>query len=183
MDSQELISVIIPIYNVEKYLKKCIDSIINQTYKNLEIILVDDGSPDNCGKICDEYAKKDQRIRVIHKKNGGLSDARNAGIDIAKGKYIAFVDSDDYVEKEYIEIMYKELKKNNVKIVQCGINKISDNEEIIDNYGYLKDELINSQRIMEEKYTKYPISNVVAWNKLYDIDLFKNIRYPVRKNS
>lgn len=81
---EDLISVIVPVYNVEKYINKCIDSIINQTYTNLEIILVDDGSPDNCGKICDEYAKKDKRIKVIHKENGGLSDARNAGIDIAK---------------------------------------------------------------------------------------------------
>ena len=91
----DLVSIVVPIYNVEKYLKKCIDSIINQTYKNIEIILVDDGSTDNCGKICDEYTKTDNRIVVIHKKNGGLSDARNAGLDIAKGKYIAFVDSDD----------------------------------------------------------------------------------------
>ena len=88
MSSNELVSVIVPVYNVEDYLKKCVDSIINQTYTNLEIILVDDGSPDNCGKICDEYLKIDSRIRVIHKKNGGLSSARNAGLDIAKGKYI-----------------------------------------------------------------------------------------------
>lgn len=89
------ISIIIPIYNVEKYLKRCIDSIVNQTYKNTEIILVNDGSPDNCGEICDEYAKIDSRIKVIHKENGGLSSARNAGIDISSGEYIMFVDSDD----------------------------------------------------------------------------------------
>ena len=101
--NEELISVIIPIYKVEKYLRECIDSIINQSFKNLEIILVDDGSPDNCGKICDEYAKKDNRLKVIHKENGGLSSARNAGLDIATGEYISFVDSDDYVSNKFIE--------------------------------------------------------------------------------
>ena len=181
MKESDLISIVVPIYKVEKYINKCIESILNQTYKNLEIILVDDGSPDNCGKIADEYAKKDNRIKVIHKKNGGLSDARNAGIDIVKGKYIAFVDSDDYIEKEYIEIMYNAIRTNKVKIVQCGINKVNDDGKVLDSYGYLDNELINSKRIIEEKYTKYPISNVVAWNKLYSTDLFKDIRYPVRK--
>ena len=93
----ELISIIIPVYKVEKYLEKCINSIIGQTYTNLQIILVDDGSPDNSGKICDKYAKEDSRIEVIHKSNGGLSEARNRGIERAKGKYIGFVDSDDYI--------------------------------------------------------------------------------------
>lgn len=94
---EELISVIVPIYKVEKYLSKCIDTIRRQTYDNLEIILVDDGSPDSCGEICEEYAKKDERIRVIHKENGGLSDARNAGMEAARGNYIMFIDSDDYI--------------------------------------------------------------------------------------
>ena len=97
------ISVIVPIYKVEKYLARCVDSIINQTYKNLEIILVDDGSPDGCGAMCDEYAKKDERIKVIHKENGGLSSARNAGLDIATGDYIAFVDSDDRLSSDAYE--------------------------------------------------------------------------------
>ena len=99
----KLISVIVPIYNVEKYLTKCIESIINQTYKNLEIILVDDGSPDKSPIICDEYAKKDNRIKVIHKKNGGLSDARNYGMSLATGEYISFIDSDDYIDEEMYE--------------------------------------------------------------------------------
>lgn len=110
MEKEDLISIVIPVYKVELYLEKCIESIINQTYKNLEIIIVDDGSPDNCPKICDEYAQKDNRIKVIHKENGGLSDARNAGIDVAAGKYIAFVDSDDYVSNDYIEYMYNLIK-------------------------------------------------------------------------
>ena len=99
-----LISIIVPIYNVELYLRRCLDSVLNQTYTNLEIILVDDGSPDGCPQICDEYAAKDKRIAVIHKENGGLSDARNAGLDICKGKYISFIDSDDWVDEKYIFI-------------------------------------------------------------------------------
>ena len=109
---EDLISVVVPIYNVENYIKKCVDSILSQTYKNLEIILVDDGSPDNCPQICDEYAQKDNRIKVIHKENGGLSDARNAGIDISKGKFITFIDSDDYIEKDYVEVLYNSIKEN-----------------------------------------------------------------------
>ena len=102
MSDNELISVIVPIFKVEDYLRKCVDSVINQTYKNLEIILVDDGSPDNCPKICDEYANQDSRIKVIHKENGGLSDARNAGMKIAKGEYVSFIDSDDYISCDCI---------------------------------------------------------------------------------
>ena len=107
---KELISIIVPIYNVEKYIHKCIESIINQTYKNLEIILVDDGSPDNCGNICEEYAKNDSRIKVIHKENNGLSSARNAGLEICKGDYIGFVDSDDYIELNMYEVLINALK-------------------------------------------------------------------------
>ena len=106
-----MISVIVPIYNVEKYLIKCIESIINQTYKDLEIILVDDGSTDSSGKICDEFATKDNRIKVIHKKNGGLSSARNIGLDICKGNYISFIDSDDYIELDMYEKMIKIIVK------------------------------------------------------------------------
>ena len=98
-----LISVIVPIYNVEKYLDRCVDSIINQTYKNLEIILVDDGSPDNCPQMCDDYAKKDSRIKVVHKENGGLSDARNVGMEVATGEYVSFIDSDDYISLDCYE--------------------------------------------------------------------------------
>ena len=108
---RDLITVVVPVYKVEKYIDRCVTSIINQSYKNLEIILVDDGSPDNCGKICDDYARKDERIKVIHKENGGLSDARNAGINIAKGKYITFIDSDDYIKYDYVEFLYNNIEK------------------------------------------------------------------------
>ena len=117
----DLVSVIVPIYKVEKYLGKCVDSIINQTYKNLEIILVDDGSPDNSGKICDEYAKKDNRIKVIHKENGGLSSARNAGLDVATGEFIAFVDSDDRIHLDFVEKLYRAIKEENADIASCYV--------------------------------------------------------------
>ena len=113
---QPLVSVIVPIYKVEPYLRRCLDSIVKQTYTNLEIILVDDGSPDGCPQICDEYAARDKRIIVIHKKNGGLSDARNAGLDICKGEYISFVDSDDWTNENYIANLLDIITKNNMLI-------------------------------------------------------------------
>ena len=105
----DLVSVVVPVYNVEKYLNRCVESIVNQTYKNLEIILVDDGSLDNCPVMCDEWAKKDNRIKVIHKKNGGVSSARNAGIDKSNGKYISFIDPDDYIEENMYFLMIKKI--------------------------------------------------------------------------
>lgn len=120
MNTEVKISVIVPVYNVEKYLPRCIDSILNQTYKNLEIILVDDGSPDNCPAICDEYAQKDSRIKVIHKANGGVSSARNAGIDVATGEYIGFVDSDDWIEPDMYEYLLINATKYKAEISKCG---------------------------------------------------------------
>lgn len=177
----ELISIIVPIYNVEKYLKQCINSIINQTYKNIEIILVDDGSPDKCGEICDEYSKKDDRIIVIHKKNGGLSDARNKGIDIANGEYLTFVDSDDFVENNYIEKLYNSIKLNNAKIAQCGISKVNESSEIIEKLCYEESFVKTSYEILNNWYGKHLIENVVVWNKMYAKELFKDIRFPVGK--
>ena len=120
------ISVIVPVYNVEKYLRKCIESILNQTFREFELILVDDGSTDSSGKICDEYALKDSRIKVIHKENGGASSARNAGLDVAKGEYIGFVDSDDWIEMDMYGELYRLIKENNTDISVCGINNIKD---------------------------------------------------------
>ena len=130
MKEKKLVSIIVPIFKVEKYLKRCIDSILNQTYRNIEIILIDDGSPDNCGKICDDYAKKDDRIKVIHKENKGVSQARNDGIKLSKGKYIAFVDSDDYVEKNFIEILYNNIIENDADISICNYFLENDNIKI-----------------------------------------------------
>ncbi len=126
----KLISIIIPVYNVERYLRECIDSIIAQTYKNLEIILVDDGSSDKSGEICDEYSKKDSRIKVIHKKNGGLSDARNVALDIAKGDYIGFIDSDDYIEKDMFQILYNLAEEYNAEISSISFYKMLENKVI-----------------------------------------------------
>ena len=126
----DLISVILPIYNVEKYLRKCVDSLLKQTYKNLEIILVDDGSPDNCPLICDELAKIDSRVKVLHKKNGGLSDARNYGLDHCNGNYVVFVDSDDFVNINMIDYLYKAIKNQNADIAICNFRNVYENELI-----------------------------------------------------
>ncbi len=124
-----LISIIVPVYAVEKYLDKCVHSLLNQTYRNLEIFLVDDGSPDNCGKMCDEYAQKEIRIKVIHKKNGGLADARNAAIDVATGEWIVFVDSDDYVEPDYVENLFSLTQKYDCKIACSKFRYVFEDEE------------------------------------------------------
>ncbi len=180
-NTKDLISVIVPVYNVEKYLPQCIDSILNQTEKNLEIILVDDGSLDNSGKICDEFSKKDDRIVVIHKKNNGLSSARNAGLEIAKGNYIGFVDSDDWLDKSMYEILLKLLKENNSDISCCDFFKTANSDGSI---PHIDNEIINSYNNIESLnnfYNDLYTQTVVAWNKLYKRELFKDISYPVGK--
>jgi len=181
MDNKSIVSVIVPIYKVEEYLEDCIESIINQTYKNIEIILVDDGSPDNCGKMCDEYALKDERIKVIHKENGGLSSARNAGLDIARGEYISFIDSDDYISKNFIKNLMKVMTEYNVEVAQCDFTRkildLNENEFINkDEVKILnKDEAMYNLNILN--HGKY----VIACNKLYKKDLFEKIRFPKGK--
>lgn len=174
------ISVIVPIYKVEDYLHKCVNSIINQTYINLEIILVDDGSPDNCPMICDEYTKKDSRIRVVHKKNGGLSDARNAGIDIATGEYLMFIDSDDFVDVEMMESMMKNMIDNNVDMVVCNIKYVYEDREVV-KYNQA-DRILDRYEAMEE-YLKDGVVQAVAWNKLYKKSLINDMRYKVGKTN
>ena len=177
---KDLISVIVPVYKVEEYLNRCVDSIINQTYKNLEIILVDDGSPDNCGKICDDYAKHDKRIKVIHKKNGGLSDARNAGLDIAKGKYIGFVDSDDYISENMYEILHKELVKNRADISICDYYTFDKKYPIFKLNDYEIKEYYNLNALDYVNITGL-IPGDTTWNKLYKRKLFKSIRFPLNR--
>ncbi len=174
----ELISIIVPVYKVEKYLKRCIDSIINQTYKNLEIILVDDGSPDNCGQICDEYAEKDSRIKVIHKENHGVSAARNTGIDIAAGEYLGFVDSDDWIEKDMYELLYYAIKKHSVKMSCAGRYSVNQNKKT--KFCYRKEEAISSEEMLI-KIFKQKECDISIWDKLYHRSLFDNIRFPVGK--
>lgn len=174
---EDLITIVIPIYKVEKYLKKCINSVLNQTYQNLEIILVNDGSPDNCPQICEQYAEKDNRIKVLHKENGGLSDARNAGIDIAKGKYITFIDSDDYVTNDYVEYMYKLIKKYNTKMSTCEAQRVNTEKEASIT------EYTENIEVLTKKELFYKIlfaqkSDVSACFKLYETELFSDIRYP-----
>ena len=175
----DLISIIIPVYKVEKYLEKCIQSVINQTYENLQIILVDDGSPDNCGKICDEYAKKDHRIEVIHKSNGGLSDARNKGLEIAKGEYIGFVDSDDYIEADMYEVLYNLLKQYNADVSICNFYTVSQGKISIKNADNGINEY-NRIEILKEILLDKNIQSY-AWNKLYKKELFDEIKYPIGK--
>ena len=126
-EQNDLVSVIVPIYKVEEYLRECVDSIINQTYKNLEIILVDDGSPDKCGEICDEYARNDSRITVYHKENGGLSDARNYGIDRCNGEYITFVDSDDVLKSNFVETLMGLIEEYDADVAVSGVKNFRTN--------------------------------------------------------
>lgn len=174
---KSLISIIIPCYNVEHYLPKCIDSVLQQTYPNLEIWLVDDGSPDKCGEICDEYATKDDRVRVIHKSNGGLSDARNVAIDRATGEWIAFVDSDDYVSPDYIETLYENAIDNNCKCSVVQPISFNDGKEPIPNIKG-KVEVLTAQEAIESMFYQTKL-DTSAWNKLYHRSLFETeIRYP-----
>lgn len=178
MDS--LISVIVPIYNVEKYLERCVESIINQTYKNLEIILVDDGSPDNCPQMCDDYAKKDSRIKVVHKKNGGLSDARNAGMKVATGEYVSFIDSDDYISLDFYETLLQTMVDNDSDIVECGVVKFYENEKFDE---YSDDQMIknfNTVDGLEELINENSFHQYV-WNKLYKSSIALDIPYEVSK--
>ncbi|WP_321826999.1 glycosyltransferase [Maribacter dokdonensis] len=173
-----LVSIIVPIYNVESYLPKCLNSIISQSYTKLEIILVNDGSTDGCLTICNNYKEKDARIIVIDKENGGLSDARNKGIDFANGEYLSFVDSDDYIHPKMIETMAQMTISEEADIVICGHYKVYDSEttEAIRGdgsiYVYKKEEAL--KKILEDVDI-----NSFAWDKIYKKELFLNLRYPV----
>lgn len=174
----DLISVIVPVYQVENYLNQCIESIIEQTYTNLEIILIDDGSKDNCPQICDDWSIKDKRIKVIHKKNGGLSDARNVGLDIAKGKYIAFIDSDDWVDSRYIELLYNSLIKSEADISACSIQKVYDADSV-DPYNLNpKLQLVTPKEAIKDILHDRRFKTV-AWNKLYSKEILSGERFIV----
>ena len=178
----DLISIIVPIYKVEKYLHRCVDSILNQSYSLIEVILVDDGSPDKCFQICDEYAEKDKRIRVIHKKNGGLSDARNEGLKIAKGEYILFVDSDDYIHRNMIEIMHQTLQRDKSELVICSFEKVDEAGKVLEDQNYLKEDIIaNKAKVFDSLLTETGWNLVPAWNKLYSRRALKNISFPKGK--
>lgn len=172
----DLISIVVPVYKVEKYLEKCLYSIINQTYKNVEIILIDDGSPDNCGKICDKYAQKDRRIKVIHKENRGVSSARNEGINISTGKYLTFIDSDDWVDENYIYSLYNQCVENDADISVCNIEDFDENtQEIIHNFEETECNLKQEDFCKELMLERYFPS--VVWGKMYKKELFQEIRF------
>ena len=171
-----LISIIVPIYNVENYLERCINSLIAQTYKNIEIILVDDGSTDNSLNICNAYSKKDKRIKIIHQKNGGVSDARNKGISFSHGEYITFVDSDDYVSNDYVEYMYNMICKTGAKLSICRVKIIWKNTKKNDcTKEYFK--TLNQQDAFENLLYQQGIE-VAVYGKLYKKDLFDSIKFP-----
>jgi len=174
------VSVIVPVYKVEEYLRQCIESIIVQTYANLEIVLVDDGSPDNCGKICDEYAEKDARIIVIHKQNGGLSDARNVGIEVATGEYLTFVDSDDWLENDMVETLYNNIVNHNADISCCGyyFSYVGENVASVVEDGLY---IFSGSENMIMQYIVTGIIDVIACCKLYKAYIFKETRYPYGK--
>lgn len=174
----ELISVIVPIFNIKEYVEKCIKSIVGQTYTNLEIILVDDGSTDGSGEICDQFALQDDRITVFHKTNGGLSDARNYALDRVNGDLIAFVDGDDWIHPEMYEIMHSIMKEKNADIVTCGFeqHKIEFAKQ-----HYIQDNLNIKILTREKALCDIETPLVVAWNKLYKSEIFSDIRYPKGK--
>ena len=177
--TKELISIIVPVYNVEKYLKKCVDSIVNQTYKNLEIILVDDGATDNSGKICDELVELDNRIKVYHKKNGGLSDARNYGVERATGDYIGFVDSDDYIDAEMYERLYEAIKKENVDVAECNLKIVyPEKTDLFTDQKYYQ--ICNKQEYLEE-YLKIEKIFGSACVRLTKADIARKLKFPVGK--
>lgn len=170
------ISVIMPIYNTEKYLHRSINSVINQSYKNIEIILVDDGSTDSSPQICDEFAEKDNRIKVIHKKNEGAAKARNTAISMATGEYLAFVDSDDFIDKAMIERLVNNAKKHNADIAICGFKTTSGNES---EAVYIDEEYVfDSQRALEHLYIDMDFCFVTLWGKIFKRELFKGIILP-----
>lgn len=172
-----MISVIIPVFNVEEFLEKCINSVISQTYTELEIILVDDGSTDNSGKICDEYAKKDDRIKVIHKQNEGQGVARNYALDICKGDYIAFVDSDDYIELDMFEIMLKAIDSDNYDIAICGVKFLECETGRIRSIAFTDSVISGDSDLLIQRYLTGKCFSVM-WNKLYKAQLFENLRFP-----
>lgn len=173
----DLVSIIVPVYNVEKYVSKCIDSLLKQTYKNIEIVLVNDGSKDNSYKICEELSKKDNRIHLYTKENGGLSSARNFGIKKASGKFITFVDSDDYISDTFVETLYVNLVDTNADISCCGYQMIYDNKIIYINNGN-EIKIYDKITALEKLYLTNDIGMIFC-NKLFKKELFENILFPI----
>ena len=180
MASQPLVSVVVPVYNVEKMLSRCVDSLVAQTYEHTEIILVDDGSPDQCPRLCDEWAQRDSRIHVVHQHNQGLAAARNAGMDHARGAYYAFVDSDDYVEPTYVERMVEAARRYSADLVICGY--VAEDASL---HPKPKDSLVTEVTLLDHRQGLSGITQYMevelAWNKLYRSRIWEDYRYPAGK--
>ncbi|WP_394405155.1 glycosyltransferase family 2 protein [Streptococcus sp. 20-1249] len=176
---EEKVSIIIPVYNVEKYLERCLTSVINQTYQHLEIILINDGSTDQSGKICNEFAQHDNRIKVINKDNGGLSSARNAGLAIYSGKYITFIDSDDWVSPDYIEYMLSYMYSEKVDLVQCNFVPITDEGVFLKKVRIKKNDIeyLTSKDKILDAFFKTQSFNTMAWGKLYSATFIRNMYF------
>ncbi|HFI0026578.1 TPA: glycosyltransferase family 2 protein [Streptococcus suis] len=175
---KDLVSIIVPIYNVEKFLPRCIESICNQTYENIEILLINDGSTDGSEQICMDFMKRDSRIRYFLKENGGLSDARNYGIERACGKYLAFIDSDDFVESDFILRLYDALVQQNASVAIAGFSKVDENGTILKKELLENEELVLTGReVCKKLHSEKGQVFVVAWNKLYKKELFSNVQY------
>lgn len=176
------VSIIVPVYNVEKYLEKCIESILAQTFKNIEVILVNDGSSDKSGLICDKYSLIDRRIKVVHKKNTGVSDSRNYGIKVSSGKYIAFIDSDDWVDKEYINILYSNLIKYNADISVCDFIRENNESKPKQLLKEKKEILFTNIEALNQIYGELYVQMIaVVWNKLYKREIFNDLKFPIDK--
>ena len=176
----DLVSIIVPVYRVEKYINKCVDSVLRQSYKNFELILVDDGSPDNCGNICDDYANSDNRIKVIHKQNGGLSSARNAGIDVAKGDYVTFLDSDDVIENHYFEKLLSLCKQNQAQIAIMKMMRVPadfNEKEYVPQSKNAGIEILSPEKAIEYSLLQKEYT-CCAPGKLYEKEVLKKIRFP-----
>ena len=179
---QPELSIVVPVYKVERFLEKCVNSILNQTFQDFELILVDDGSPDSCPEICDRLARQDNRIRVIHQENRGLSGARNAGIDIAAGRYIGFVDSDDYIAPDMYEKLLNAIHREQAQIAICNFQSVDENgayldgtQDLLEPGTYTGLEIL--QKVADRNATPYQ----VAWNKVYHRDVFRTLRYDLGK--
>ncbi len=185
-----VVSIIVPVFNVKSYVSECVGSLCRQTYTNLEILLVDDGSTDGSGEVCDEYADRDERIRVIHQANRGLSGARNTGLDNVQGEYIAFVDSDDLVSPNYVETLYELLMRYDADIAACAYIKVTTEQltnirEKVLSLDNVREICMPSVKLLKQWHGKYKQQETVAWNKLYCRDVWngrKKIRFPEGRN-
>lgn len=174
------LSIIVPVYNVEKYLHKCIDSILNQSFCDFELILIDDGSSDDCGTICDEYAKKDERIRVIHQSNQGQAAARNYAIEFASGEYLGFVDSDDWIESDMFSLLITSACEYDADMVMCRVKRVNENNETLEIVGYDKQLIMSNidatkEILKNQVFLSYPV------NKIYKRKLFNDIKFPINR--